>query len=200
MLFRSVSQSRYQRSANEYYDYLVAKRYVYIPDIGYFIIAEKPKEIDDGISKIKEITAYSLEYQLCTKYINEFKGTYKFYGGVDYTSESLMSIILRKLPGWSIGTIDSELISLYRTFDISSSTVYNFLMNDVEEAYQCIFDFDYLNQKINAYTVSGAVSNTDIFINHDNIIKEIQVTEIDDELVTALSVYRDWETDRKSVV
>jgi hypothetical protein len=174
-------------TTTEYYDYLVSKRLIYIPDVGYFMITGC-EETDDGIAKEKKIVAQSLEVQLTTKYLTNFSGTYQFYDALN-PSDTLLGIILTYLPGWTAGDIDSDLLILYRTFDISSSTIYSFLMNDVEEAYQCVFNFDYLNQTINAYTIAGATSTTDIYMSFDNLIEKIDISEIADELVTALSVY-----------
>ena len=171
----------------EYYDFLVAKRLVFIADIGYFIITDVEEE-NDGITNVKHIVAQSLEVQLAFKKISNFSGTFNFYNSVS-PDDTLLGTILTYLPGWTVGTVDSDLTLLYRTFDISDSTIYNFLINDAEEAYQCIFDFDYLNQTINAYTVAGATTSSDIFLSFDNLIEKTSVSEIADELVTALNVY-----------
>ena len=171
----------------EYYDFLVSKRLIFIPDIGYFIITEVNEE-NDGITNEKYVIAQSLEVQLSFKKISNFSGTYQFYDTVT-PSGTLLGTILTYIPGWTVGTVDATLCTLYRTFDINDSTIYSFLMNDVEEAYQCIFDFDYLNQTISAYTVAGATTSSDIFLNFDNLIEKASVSEIADELVTALNVY-----------
>ena len=174
-------------TATEYYDYLVAKRLILIPDVGYFVITSV-EEFNDGITNLKTVVAQSLEVQLSFKKLSNFSGTYQFYDPITPTG-TLITTILTYLPGWSVGTIDAELCTLFRTFNVSDTTIYNFLMNDVEEAFQAIFDFDYLNQTISAYTVSGATSDTDIYMSFDNLLEEVNITEIADELVTALNVY-----------
>ena len=171
----------------EYYDYLAPKRLVLLPDIGYFMITEV-EEINDGITNLKTVVAKSLEVQLTFKKISNFSGTYQFYNSVS-PSGTLLATILTYIPGWTIGIIDAELQTLWRTFDISDSTIYSFLINDVEEAFQAVFDFDYNLQTINAYTVEGATSSTDIFMSFDNLLEEVNISEISDELVTALNVY-----------
>jgi hypothetical protein len=171
----------------EYYDFLEYRRLVYLNNLGYFMINEIT-ENGDGITKTKIIIAQSLEVELVTKKLTNFKGTYKFYDIFDIT-DTLMGNILTYLPGWSVGSIDAALLMLYRTFDISDTTIYNFLMSEVETAYQCIFDFDTINKTISAHTITGATTNTDIYLSYDNLIKNIEIKERTDELITALSVY-----------
>jgi len=172
----------------EYYDYLEYKRLVYLEDLGYFMITNVDKD-GDGVAESKEIKAESLETELVSKRISYFKGTYKFYDLL-VPETTLMGAILDYLPGWSMGEIDDViLMTKYRTFDISDSTIYNFLMDDVATAYQCIFIFDTINKTIKAYTVEKATTNTDIYLSYDNLIKSISIQEKTDELVTALSVY-----------
>jgi|GEM_PF-2502522 len=173
--------------ASNYYESLQYRRLVYLEGLGYFMITEIEKE-GDGVNETKTITAESLEVELVTKKLTVFSGTFKFYD-ILTPAPTLLGRILTYLPGWTIGSVDIALTSLYRTFDISDSTIYNFLMNEVETAYQCIFDFNTINKTISARAVSRAVTSTDIYLSFDNLIKSIKVKEITDELVTSLSVY-----------
>ena len=156
-----------------------------------FLITEVT-EIGDGVKKYKEVRCQSLESIMNYKKITSFEGTYQFYDALG-TSENpgLLNIILEYLPDWSIGTVDTSLALLYRTFNVDDTTLYAFLLNDVTEAYQCIFKFDTLNKTISAYTVENATTNSDIFISYDNLIKEVEVKEITDELITCLTVVGD---------
>ncbi len=171
-----------------YYDFLKCKRLVYIDNVMNFVIT-KVEEEGDGIERYKTVTCLSLEALLNYKKITSFNGTYKFYDAIPVSgSPCLMSTILSYLPGWSIGDIDSDLALLYRTFDISDSTLYAFMMTDVMEAYDCIFVFDSINKTISAHTVANATTETDIYLSHDNLIKNIKIEEMGDELITCLTV------------
>ena len=172
----------------EYYDYLEYRRLVYLENIGYFMITGLSTS-GDGIHETKTIECESLEVELVTKRISYLEGTYKFFDILD-PSDTLMGKILTYLPGWSMGTVLSfELTTKYRTFDISDTTIYNFLMTDVSEAYQCVFYFDTINKTINAYTIDRATIATDVYLSYDNVIKTIDIDEKTEELITALSVY-----------
>ena len=119
-------------------------------------------------------------------------------------STSLLGMIFDNIPGWSINSVDSELLQtidtetgqqviMTRTFDISDKTVYDFLMNDVEDAFQCIFIFDILNKTIDVKTVENAKKDTSIYMSFDNLLTNTDVQEQSDQIVTALGVYGNSE-------
>lgn len=170
-----------------YYPLLVSRRLIYVENIGYFVITGSD-ESGDGIRKEKQITAMSCDYDFVVKKLTVFKGTYEFYDPIT-PAGTLIGEILSRLPNWSVGTIDADLFTLHRTFDITDSTLYNFLMEEVEKAYNCVFSFDYINRTLSAYSVTNATTNTDIYLSYDNLIQKVQINELTDELVTALSVY-----------
>lgn len=119
-------------------------------------------------------------------------------------STSLLGMIFDNIPGWSINSVDSELLQeinpetgqqsiIKRTFDISDKTVYDFLMNDVEDAFQCIFIYDILNKTIDVKTVENAKKDTSIYMSFDNLLTNTDVQEQSDQIVTALGVYGNAE-------
>lgn len=170
----------------EYYNMVQSKRLILIDGIGYFLITDV-QENDNGIVREKVVTSYSLETELAFKKINIFDGTYKFYDPLN-TANTLIGKILEN-TNWKIGTIDSNLWNIYRTFEIPDSTVYEFLMNDVENTYECVFIFNTFERTVSAYSLSSIVKDTDIILSYKNLIQNIEVTEKSDEIVTALSVY-----------
>ena len=169
-----------------YYDYLVNRKIVYVEEFGYFQIT-KTEEDGNGKKTYKDISCQSIEVQLITKSLGVFKGTYRLYNAID-PSGTLLQEIIEYLPDWSIGNVDAAVAVKYRTFDINDSTIYQFLMTDVEEAYECVFDFNTADKTISCYDRSTATTNTDIYISYDNVIQNISLEEIYDEMVTSLTV------------
>lgn len=119
-------------------------------------------------------------------------------------STSLLGMIFDNIPGWSINSVDSELLQeinpetgqldiITRHIDISDKTVYDFLMNDVEDAFQCIFIYDILNKTIDVKTVENAKKDTSIYMSFDNLLTNTDVQEQSDQIVTALGVYGNAE-------
>ena len=178
----------------ECYDFVQAKKLISIENEGYFLI-DGVEETTSGESPSKSISCKSLESEMLYKRFTSFKGTYKFFSTLPVVNDppTLMDKVLELLPTWSIGDIDIALESRWRTFDISNSTVYGFLMNDAEKSYGCIFSFDTVNKRINARDVATAVDTTDIYLSYDNLIKNSTFTEISDEICTALYVYGNGE-------
>lgn len=170
----------------DYYSSLLYKKLVLLEDIGYFMITNV-SETNDGKTRQKEVTCQSLEVELCAKRLTAYSGTKQFYDFIS-PSATLIGEMMTYIPDWTVGTIDSELTTLYRTFDVSDTSVYNFLATTVEDSYQCVFYFDYLNKTVNAYAIGSAITPTDVYLSHDNVIENLDVKEISDELVTALTV------------
>lgn len=179
------------------YNEVVSKRVIFVENIGYFLVVSV-NESDDGIRKVKHVKCYSLEAELNYKKINLFSGTYKFYDAIS-PQNSLLGKIVAYLPSWSIGYIDPTLYDKYRTYEVSDQTIYNFLMTTVEQSVECVFTFDTASRLINAYSTSSAVTDTSIFLSFSNLLKETQVEEMSEELVTALHCYGGGDLDIRTV-
>ena len=183
-----------------YYDAIQSRRVVYVKELGYFTIVNVSTH-GDGIQEYKEVSCRSSEVEFANRRVSLFEGTFKFYDFIQ-PEGTLLQTILDYMPGWSVGTIsDTEtgFSSKYRTFDVTDTTLYNFLMTHVEEAYQCVFKFDSANKRVSAYDVGSATRATDIYISYNNVIKSIEIQELTDELVTALSVFGGGDLDINEV-
>ena len=155
---------------NPYYDLIEALRLVYVEGFGYFEI-QGPEIIGDGIKEAKSITAYSYEYTLSQKYLEEFyvnTGETKSIEVINASSEndiepvtlyntsntnlSLLHLILEKdYAGWTIGHVDSQLQTLSRQFEVGRESIYDFLMNEVCEKFNCYIVFDTTSNEIKVY-------------------------------------------------
>jgi hypothetical protein len=172
----------------ESYESILAKRLILIENEGYFII-DSVDEDTSGQFHVKTVKCKSQEAEMLNKRFVSFSGTYRFYNLIaDPNVVTLCDKILELLPTWSMGYVDLAVAVRYRTFDISDSTVYGFLMNDCEKKYGCIFSFDTTAKTINVYDTSMAVTATDIYLSYENLIKNSTMSELTDEIVTALYV------------
>ena len=148
-----------------------------------------PQEKDDGVRKVKSCKAYSMEYEFAKKDFFIDAGTYNFFTLGDETT--IVKLILSEVPGWSIGSVSPTLIGRYRTFDEQKCKAYDFIKNQVQEKYGCIFEFDTVNREVNIIDVMEDRSNTDkrrVFLSPDRLIKDIDINEDSDKIVTALDV------------
>jgi len=169
-----------------HYDSVIGMRVVELQNIGNFILIN-PKETDDGVKKTKACKGYSLEYEFTFKKISLASSTYNFWNPVTPDS-TLLGIILEMMPSWSVGSIDSSLIGKYRTFEVSEENLYNFIKGTIQTSYNCIFDFDTYNRRINVKDVSSTVPANPVYISNVNLAKEITVEENTENIVTRLDV------------
>ena len=169
-----------------HYDSVIGMRIIELQDIGQFILIN-PKEVGDGVKKIKYCKAYSLEYEFTFKKISLASSTYNFWNHVTPNS-TLIQIILELMPSWSLGYIDSELVGKYRTFEVSDENLYNFIKGTIQESYNCIFDFDTMTRRINVKSAKSTVPTNPVYISNGNLAEEITVEENTENIVTRLDV------------
>lgn len=170
------------------YKELTGMKIVDIAPYGRFIL-QNPEVSDDGIRKIKSCTLYSLEYELANKNIFLSSGTYNFYNPVDI-NDTIISVIKETLPNWNIGDIDTKLLGKYRTLDNEANdNLYSFMMNTLQTKYGCLFLFDTKTRTIHVKSTSSPVERSPVYLSFNNLIKDANVTELNDEIITALSVY-----------
>lgn len=117
---------------------------------------------------------------------------------------SLLDLALKagNVYGWSIGEIDAT-PKTYRTykdgkyvetstllsdevgsFDIESQDVYSFFTQDMAQYFQCIFVFDFLHMKINAYHPENYGNSTNININFKNLQQSQEISVDDSKMFT----------------
>lgn len=182
---------------NPYFDKIESPRIIHLEGIGYFEI-QGPELSADGIKESKSVSAYSLEYSLAQKYLTNFLINTGGIGSVEvmYAEEhspngvidietmkqvvfydpdlpelSLLNLALEGIYGWKIGHVDNSLRTMCRTFEVDRESVYDFLMNEVCEKFNCYIVFDTINNTINVY----AESLTEKFYG-DGVTKEFTLT------------------------
>lgn len=192
MLFSGISEisftaPRYVNGMEmPYYHLLEGRRRVFIEDIGYFIITEV-KESSDGLAQTKDIIAQSIVIEFTMKDVVKFDNTMALYDVMN-PDKSLLHYIVGKVRGWTLGNVSMELHDIHRRLDVSNASLYNFMMKEVQDAYQCIFQFDIVNRQLHVRSLKDALRESNIYLSHDNLIQTVDVRQITEEIVTALSV------------
>lgn len=170
------------------------RRLIYAEGIGFFVITD----FTDGYSNkvaYKDITAESCEVELRAKnlpYIGD--GTYKFYTG-EAGNPGMIETLVSYAPLWTLGYVDADVAARYRTFEDVDFTknILGFMLEDLQDAYECLFVFDIINRRIDIYDQSNYVRETDIHLTKGDFIKNIDIKESSDDLYTALRVSGDEE-------
>lgn len=111
---------------------------------------------------------------------------------------SLLHLVVRNIPEWTIGHVDRELQRQERMLSADKTSVYDFMMNDVSSAFKCMIEWDNINCIINVYEESddGLLEDqtikdkfeTDVFISKDNLASQINLKISGDHIKTKLHV------------
>ena len=169
------------------------RRLVFVEDIGYFMITG----IEDGYAEgmhYKDVKAQSIDVEIQQKMIPYIAdGTYRFSTDNTGTQKGILETIVETRPLWTIGHVDDAVAEKWRTFEDVDTTLncLSFLLDNVQNAYECIVIFDIINRTINVYSQDNYVRQTDIHITKEDLINSIDINENADDLYTAISVMGD---------
>lgn len=201
--FNEVSELTFDYPAQDngeltpFFDDIKAMNIIDLKDCGQFIL--KSADIKtDGIRKIKSCTAYSLEFEMTYKQFFAEKGTYNLWNPVA-PNGTIIGMILQDMPYWSVGRVDTSLIGRYRTFEASSVNIYNFVKNTAQQTYGCIFTFDTYRRTINVVNVASIIPAAPVYLSLDNLIKDIDIKEDTEDILTCLEAFGADDVDIRSV-
>lgn len=176
---------------NPYYDSIQEMMYIEFPNEQERFVITNIDTISEGTTtEKKQVTAKSYEWMLSTRYLETFKinmGTTESLDNIDF--RTLLHLCIDELfPEWTIGAIHGELPTMQRSFEISKSSVYDFLMNDVANAFECVFEFNTYGKIINAYPKSMYGENTGIMVSYENLLKTTNMTMDIADIKTSLVI------------
>ena len=148
-------------------------------NVEYYIINKITDTVDDNID-YKTINAFSLAYELKNKLLRQYKVT-------SYNATQVLRDILSNTI-WGIGNIDVEFNVQYRSFDVTSQTVLDFVIQ-VAETFNAIIEWDTENRLINFIKAENVGKDLGLKISYNKYLKTMS-REIDsDEVVTRLKIY-----------
>lgn len=166
----------------------------------YYIITN-PNLISDD-SDVKNVECKSLEHEINQKLIRNFNGVKKIYRTPeeisaytvseqyptleDFIESGILNYIISLIPGWSVGTVDEDINNKFRDIQVDERNALDYLINDVQNTFDCIFEFDTVNQLINVKKLTSLGNDKGLFISEKNYIKTIGQTLDFDEVVTKL--------------
>lgn len=166
------------------------RRLIFVDGIGYFMITG----VTDGHSdclRYKDVTAKSIDMEIAQKKVPYIEnGTYPLYKENADGKKSILKQIVDTIPMWTIGHVDESISEVHRTFeDIDSSkNCHAFLLDDIQNAYECIVLMDCVDRKINVYAQDNYVRETDIYVTRDDLVNSLDIVENADDLYTAVTV------------
>jgi len=179
-----------------YYDLIKGDYLILLNNEKYFII-DNPEEVGNG-TEVKNIHCYSLEYMLNKKNVRGYKlVSRKLYSLTDELDTDGFQLgvmnYVKTITSWKLDinsfTNFTGINSKYRSFDISEKSLFEFLINDVQKAYECIFLFDTLTKTISVKSIDDIQGNKGLYISEDNYIQSINKKIKNDEIKTRLYCY-----------
>lgn len=176
---------------NPYYDSIQEMMYIEFPNEQERFVITNIDTISEGTTtEKKQVTAKSYEWMLSTRYLENFVVNYGSVDSLDNVDfRTLLHLCIDELfPEWTVGAIHGELPTMQRSFEISKSSVYDFLMNDVANAFECVFEFNTYGKIINAYPKSMYGENTGIMVSYENLLKTTNMTMDIADIKTSLVI------------
>ena len=155
------------------YNEVVGRKLLLVENVGWFRIQD-PHTSSSGVQEVKQIQAFSLECELADSNISSWDGTFPLYNTTDPTN-SVLGMIVALKPSWSIGYINPKIQNYFRTFSINETSLYDFLMNQVQDLYQTAIIFDTYERSINCYDIDELATSSILSMNHDNLVKELDI-------------------------
>lgn len=189
---------RTNKKTTPYYDDITIGKYIFVDTAGWFKVTNVEESSSDRNST-KSIKAYALQIELAKTYLTSFGslGTdddaqggldrYCLYSTSD-TTHSIMHIFMEKNPAWSIDYIDPAITKQYRSFDNDRVASYDFLVGDVAETFECIFQFNSDNYTVSAYKLENIGKLTKIYLSYLNLIKSVEISYDENDIKTAFYV------------
>lgn len=182
-----------EEDPDDIYSTISEKQCVFVDNIGFFCITDITEHITENVA-YKDISAESCETEIKNKTIPA--SFYSQASNLDYTYnttyrfDTLIELLVRALPRWSLAYIDESLSNKYRTFeDISEDTnILSFMLTNMQDAYECIFVFDIINRYIYIYSQDNYVRMTDIHLSNNDIVDSITITKSGEDIYTSISV------------
>lgn len=172
---------------NPLYAALTGYKVIYTDELGVYMITN-PEKSGDGVSEVKQVKGYSLEYAFQKKSLYLEEGTYCFWNPL-FPDDTILGRIVELDQSWSVGYVAPRLLNCYRTFDEYDDNALNFLYGDAMESYRCAIVFDVYNKTINAYDAGDDTASLPIYLNYENLVNDIKVTEDNENIATKLHLY-----------
>lgn len=179
------------------YSYLAPHRQIEVQDLGYFVI-DSVEEEDDGKDPYIDVTAKSCECELSNKQFSLAAGTYPFFDVVE-PEKTVFGKLMQLLPSWSQGSLPDSIKAKHRTFDDIYQDAYSFAMDDMAQAYGCLFQFDIQNRIVHVVDCDMEMESTGIFLSHQNLLANCNVTQDAESILTALCVSGDEDISIRDV-
>lgn len=143
----------------------------------------------DNITNIRITYASTEEYRHCFKYEFRLEDGNTIHKEVEVACyEDLKMEIGNVYVRYTNGLQEPQYATKYRSFEKGTQKWLRFLRENVESAYDVIFDFDTYNRELYCYATEEVGKNTGIKLTYQNYLEEMQIQPDYDNVVSKLWV------------
>lgn len=141
-----------------------------------------------GLKKIEAYYISSAEYRFGMKYVVTYSNDEKKDFYFDFANVHKLKVVFPTIElTHNTGNYEEKLNTKYRYFEADCCS-WTTMLERIEEAFECIIEFDTYNQVVNIYDKDSFGEDTGIVINYENAIKEINKSQKVGDIVTRLYV------------
>ena len=177
------------------------ERLICLNNSEYFVIkVNSYKSSEDQLN----ITAQSLEYKLSKIDISVEDVAFYLMDKDEENYIYSLNDYMYAETGWKFGHIDDSVrydinngvkTNKLRTFSSIDKRWYDFLTEDIYEAFNCLVVFDTYNKIVLLYDANSVGENVQIYLSHDNYIRSLERTSSTEDLVTRMYLVGNEEMD-----
>mgnify|MGYP001195891036 CR=1 FL=1 len=177
------------------------ERLICLNNSEYFVIkVNSYKSSEDQLN----ITAQSLEYKLSKIDISVEDVAFYLMDKDEENYIYSLNDYMYAETRWKFGHIDDSVrydigengrTDKLRMFSSISSRWYDFLTEDIYEAFNCLVVFDTYNKIVLLYDANSVGENVQIYLSHDNYIRSLERTSSTEDLVTRMYLVGNEEMD-----
>lgn len=177
------------------------ERLICLNDSEYFVV--KINDFNSSENKLS-ITAYSLEYKLGKIDISVEDVAFCLMTSCEDGYTYNLNDYMYSETGWKFGHIDDNVrydinngnkTDKLRMFSSIDKRWYDFLTEDIAEAFGCLVVFDTLNKIVLLYDVNTSAENIQIYLSKDNYINSLERKSSTENIVTRMYLVGNEEMD-----
>lgn len=186
-----ITNDNGEQVKNILYDLVDGSMLVKVNDMQYFVLTKPEIKANEETGEIyKSIIGFSREYEFGQKLLIGYEADSRLlYDPTNQKDENGLEIgFLNHITAntsWTVGYVNADLMTKYRALSFSKTT-YLSSFQDVQRAFECIFQYNTINKVIDVYKSEQVGTDKGLLISDYNFIKNLTQTINHDEIKTRL--------------
>lgn len=178
---------------NELFDEIKEDLFILLNEDQYFVIKECNVSKDSGEDAIKSVEAFSYEYTLSNKIVEDYNLTSRLLWDVHNGKDEngfyigFLNHVVEKTD-WHVDYVSPKVLNKRRELKFTNRSMLDCII-DTAETFNCIYQFDTINRGISVYDISEVGGNQGIVISDKNFIESLTQKINTSDLKTRLYLY-----------